>query len=64
MDLDHDPQLLTNFLTPNELENIPPEIQKKLQKYVNDILDEYCKHKVAANRLGKFNVYRVNYKSY
>lgn len=53
MDLDNDPKLLANFLTPAELELISPEIQKKLQKYVNKILDEYCEYKVAVHRMGK-----------
>lgn len=64
MDLHNDPQLLANFLSPAEIENIPPEVQKKLQKYVNDILDDYCKHKVAANRLGKSSISLFSFLSF
>lgn len=43
------PQVLTNILSAEELEQTPQAVQNKLKKY----LDEYCKDKAAANRLRK-----------
>lgn len=48
------PQLLTNILTPNELDLVPGEVQDKLKNYLDGFFDEYCKEKAAANRLSDY----------
>lgn len=53
MDLDG-PQVLTNILTPEELEQTPQGVQDKLKKYLDEFLDDYYKDKAAANRLRKY----------
>lgn len=56
--MDHDgPLVLSNILSPDELEQMPMLAQKKLTKYLDDFFDEYCKNKAAANRLRKFSFY-------
>ncbi|XP_017477358.1 PREDICTED: nucleoprotein TPR isoform X2 [Rhagoletis zephyria] len=50
MDLDG-PQLISNILSSEELEQTPPGVQEKLKTWIEEFFDEYCKNKAAANRL-------------
>ncbi|XP_067629851.1 nucleoprotein TPR isoform X2 [Eurosta solidaginis] len=45
------PQLISNILSTEELEQTPPQVQEKLKTYLDGFFDEYCKNKAAANRL-------------
>ncbi|XP_023303718.2 nucleoprotein TPR [Lucilia cuprina] len=50
------PQVLTNILSPEELEQTPQGVQDKLKKYLDEFFDEYCKDKAAANRLHDYEL--------
>ncbi|XP_054741283.1 nucleoprotein TPR [Anastrepha obliqua] len=48
------PQLISNILSSDELEQTPPGVQEKLKTWIDGFFDEYCKNKAAANRLNDY----------